>query len=273
MQNEISRFQLLGETLTQHGTEIVIALTIMISGLMLARWVHNSLREKTRKLRPDSKFAPLMCNIIYVIIVAITIMGTAVEFGAKPVNLFRLVAIIVLIVVGVMIFLRPLIPTLPFKVGNNVKAGDLLGKVEAISFLNTRLKTFDGKTFFVPNRQILDDIVINYHFTKTRRIKVNVSIRYDQDLLKAKRILEMIMIEDPRVKQKPSPVVYVMNLGANGVDLGARCWVNNKDFWVTRCDLLEKTKLRFDNEGIQFAYPQLDLHIDPKELQMSEFNQ
>jgi small conductance mechanosensitive channel len=54
------------------------------------------------------------------------------------------------------------LPTLPFKVGNTIKAADLMGKVEAIRFLNTRLQTFDGKTFFVPNRKILDDIVINY---------------------------------------------------------------------------------------------------------------
>jgi small conductance mechanosensitive channel len=38
--------------------------------------------------------------------------------------------------------------------------------------------------------------------------------------------------------------------------------VDNTNFWVTRCDLLEKTKLRFDSEGIQFAFPQLDLHIN-----------
>ena len=93
-------------------------------------------------------------------------MGTAVEFGAKPVNLLRLLTIIALIVTGVMIFLKPFIPTLPFKVGNTVKAGNLLGKVEAITFLNTRMRTFDGKTFFVPNRQILNDIVINYQFTQ-----------------------------------------------------------------------------------------------------------
>jgi hypothetical protein len=33
------------------------------------------------------------------------------------------------------------------------------------------LKTSDGKTFFVPNRQIVDDIVINCHFSQTRRVK------------------------------------------------------------------------------------------------------
>jgi small conductance mechanosensitive channel len=57
-------------------------------------------------------------------------------------------------------------------------------------------------------------------------------------------------------------MVYVLNLASSSVDLGGRCWVDNKDYWVARCDLLEKTKLRFDSEAIQFAFPQLDLHIN-----------
>ncbi|MFO7645576.1 MAG: mechanosensitive ion channel family protein, partial [Desulfosarcina sp.] len=159
-------------------------------------------------------------------------------------------------------FLRPFIPTLPFKVGNTVKTGDLLGRVEAITFINTRLRTFDGKTVFVPNTRIFKDVVINYHYTQTRRVKINVTIRYDQDLLKAKQVLEAVMVEDPRVKAKPSAVVYVLNLAASWVELGGRCWVDNQDFWFARCDLLEKTKLRFDREGIRFAFPQLDLHVN-----------
>jgi len=262
MQNEMSRLQMLGDTMTQHGTQMALALAILILGLLAARWMHNSLSQGIRKRYPKNKLALLMCNLLYGIIVIIVIMGTAVEFGAKPVNLLRLLTIIALVVTGVAIFLKPFIPTMPFKVGNTVKAGNLLGKVEAITFLNTRMKTFDGKTFFVPNRQILDDIVMNYQFTETRRLKIDVGIRYNQDLLKAKRVLEALMTEDPRVKTKPGPMVYVLNLASSSVDLGGRCWVDNKDYWVARCDLLEKTKLRFDSEGIQFAFPQLDLHIN-----------
>ena len=268
MSNEMSRLQILGETMTLHGREIVLALIILISGLLAARWIHNRLSQMLEKLRPESKVAPLACSSIYIIVIAMTIMGTAVELGAQPIILFRLMAIIALIVIGVMIFLKPFLPTLPFKVGNYVKAGELLGKVEAITFLNTRLKTFDGKTFFVPNRQILNEIVINYHFTTTRRVKIDVSIRYDQDLLKAKQVLEMVMIEDPRVNFKPSAAVYVMDLTSNSVNLGGRCWVDNKDYWFARCDLLEKTKLRFDREGIKFAFPQLDIHLEPNELKI-----
>lgn len=191
---------------------------------------------------------------------AVVVIIASIEAGLKPGPIISFLTIICLAAVGIIVLFRPLIPTLPFKVGNTVKTGDLLGKIEATTILNTRLKTFDGKTFFVPNRKILDDIVINYHFTKTRRIKINVGIRYDQDLMKAKQVLEEIMIADPRVKARPAPVVYVLNLSNNCVELGGRCWVANAKYWVAKCDLLEKTKLGFDHAGIVIAFPQMDIH-------------
>jgi len=262
MGNEMTRLQHLGEVLTLHGRQMILALLVLILGLLLARWIDKTLRKGLQRALPTSSHVKLFCNILYIILVTTVITAAAVEFGAKPINLLRLLTIIALVGTGLMIFLKPFLPSMPFKVGNTVKAADLLGKVEAITFINTRLRTFDGKTFFVPNRQILNDVVINYHYFGTRRIKIDVSIRYDQDLVKAKRVLEALMTEDPRVKPKPGPMVYVLNLGNSSVDLGGRCWVDNKDYWVARCDLLEKTKLRFDHEGIKFAYPQLDLHVN-----------
>jgi small conductance mechanosensitive channel len=265
MNPEFSRMQQIGDTLALHGREMVIALIVLILGLLLARWIDRGLRALLLRMLPRARYVIMTCNVIYILLVASVVAVAAVEFGAKPLNILRLLTIISLVAVGLVLFLRPLFPSMPFKAGNTVKAGDLLGKVEAITFLNTRLRTFDGKTFFVPNRQILNDIVINYHFTQTRRVKIDVGIRYDQDLLKAKRVLEAVMTEDARVKTKPGPMVYVLNLAASAVELGGRCWVANKDYWVARCDLLEKTKLRFDQEGIRFAFPQLDLHLDPGE--------
>jgi small conductance mechanosensitive channel len=265
--NEMTRLQSVRDVLTHHGAEMVLALAILIFGLLLSRWIDKGLRNGLRKLFPESSSVSIFCNIIYITLVTITIYATAIAFGGIPSNILRLLMIIALIASGLLIFFRPFFPTLPFTVGNTVKVGDLLGKVEAITFLNTRLRTFDGKTFFVPNRQILNEIVINYHFTHTRRVKINVNIRYDQDLLKAKQAIETVMTEDARVKFKPGPMVYVLNLASNYIELGGRCWVDNKDFWVARCELLEKTKLRFDREGIRFAFPQLDLNIHPDALQ------
>jgi small conductance mechanosensitive channel len=259
---EMPRLQRLGEALTDHGSDMALALVELIVGLLLVRWIDKYLRVGLRRLMPNARYITLACNIIYITLVALVATTAMVQLGAKPVNLIRLITIIILVVTGLLIFFRPFVPTMPFKVGNTIKAGGQLGKVEAITFLNTRLKSFDGKTLFIPNRQILNDIVINYHFFGTRRIKLNVDIRYDQDLLKAKQVLEAIMTEDPRVLPKPGPMVYVLNLTKDSVQVGGRCWVRFTDFWGTRCDLHEKTKLRFDSEGIRFAYPQLDLHFD-----------
>ena len=250
----------LESTMSLYGREVLIAFAIVVFGLILIKWINQGLKRFFLKLPISPAKGATIRNIIIVIMTAALISFAAIQIGLDARPVARFLAILTLGAIGMVVVFRPLIPSLPFKVGNTVKIGDLLGKIEATTILNTRLRTFDGKTFFVPNRKILDDIVINYHFSDSRRIKINVGIRYDQDLMRAKQVLESIMIEDPRVKPKPGPVVYVLNLTDNCVELGGRCWVDNMKYWVTKCDLLEKTKFRFDNEGIVIAFPQLDVN-------------
>ena len=250
----------LESTMSLYGREVVIAFAVVVFGLILIKWINQGLKRVFLKLPISPAKGATVRNIIIVLMTAALISFAAIQIGLDARPVARFLAILTLGAIGMVVVFRPLIPSLPFKVGNTVKIGDLLGKIEATTILNTRLRTFDGKTFFVPNRKILDDVVINYHFSDTRRIKINVGIRYDQDLMKAKQVLESIMIEDPRVIPKPAPVVYVLNLTNNCVELGGRCWVDNMKYWVTKCELLEKTKFRFDNEGIVIAFPQLDVN-------------
>ena len=260
MEPQATKLQRFGELMANHGPEVIMSLIVLIVGLLLVKWITRSLKVALGKVIKNTTIVSIISNIVGILLLAIVITSASVEAGLKLERVIASLTVISLAAVGVVILFRPLIPTLPFKVGQTVKAGNLLGKIEAITILNTRLRTFDGKTFFVPNRKILDDVVINYQFTQTRRVKIDVGIRYDQDLMKAKQVLESIMVADPRVKPKPGPVVYVLNLTNNCVELGGRCWVDNAKYWVTKCDLLEKTKLGFDHAGIVIAFPQLDIH-------------
>jgi small conductance mechanosensitive channel len=257
---DMPRLERLSEVISVHGAEAAFTLAILIVGLLSARLIDKGVRKWLGRLLPNAKFVKVFCNFLYLGMVAIVVSAAAVEFGAHPVNVFRFLTILTLVALGLLIFFRPFLPSMPFKVGNTIKTGDLLGIVEGITFINTRLRTFDGKTIFVPNRKIINDVIINYHFSPTRRIKIDVGICYDQDLHKAKQVFESVMVEDPRVKEKPAPAVYVLGLIIGSVQLGGRCWVDNKDFWVARCDMIEKTKHRFDDEGIRFAFPQMGLH-------------
>jgi small conductance mechanosensitive channel len=197
----------------------------------------------------------------------VIVVGEALRYvGVEAIVIRRIFLAVALAAVGIVILVRPYLPTLPYKVGNMVEAGGLLGKVEATTMLNTRLKTFDGKIVFVPNRMILNDIVVNYHLTPERQIRLVIPIRYRDDLLKAKKVIADIMAEDPRILNNPAARVFVLNLAEMGVELGARPWVKNVDYWRTRGDLLEKIKLRLDQEGITIAVPQREVRLSDQSL-------
>jgi small conductance mechanosensitive channel len=261
MDQQFSRLERMSDVMTLYGQEVLWALAILVVGLIAAKQLVKLLRLALQRFGVKQPLISTVGNVVHVILLVFVSVMVLQQLGLESILIRRTIIFITLAVVGLIVLFRPYIPSLPFKVGNTIKTGDLFGKVEATTFLNTRLRTFEGLTVFVPNSKILNDYVINYHFTPTRRIKVDVGIRYDQDVLKAKQVLESIMIEDPRVKSKPRPVVYVLNLTDGCVKLGGRCWVDNLKYWVAKCDLTEKVKLRFDREGIVITFPQRDVHV------------
>jgi small conductance mechanosensitive channel len=260
MEGTFDKYREMGDLIASQGQTFVIALVILVLGLIVIKQISKLLRRLLERFAIKPQTVSTVNNIICIILLVIVVATALEHLGMNTLVIRRVIFLVSLAVIGIIAIFRPLIPTLPFKVGNTVKVGDLLGKIEATTLLNTRMRTFDGRTVFIPNSKIINDFVINYHFTETRRVKVDVGIGYDQDILKAKQILETIMIEDPRVKVTPRPTVYVLNLANNCVQLGGRCWVDNLKYWTTRCELIEKTKLRFNHEGITIAFPQLDVH-------------
>jgi small conductance mechanosensitive channel len=227
-----------------------------------------------KALTNRSKAATIISSL-YVFLITVILAAVLVQLGIDGRNVIRVVIIISLIAIALIILLRPYIPTLPFKVGNTVKVGDLLGKIEATTLVHTRIRTFDGKTVFIPNEKILRDFVINYNVTPTRRIKIDIPIRHIRDILRTKQLLEKIMVADPRVLEKPArPVVYTINLVEGCVMVGTRCWVNNAKFWVAKCDLLEKMLMVLDREGVALAFRRKAIRVfHETPLQINDINE
>jgi len=260
----------LRDLVVNSGLDGVLAIVILIVGLVLANRMTRILYKFLLRYIPKQSTVTIICIIFTLLAAMVVIALASIQVGLSPRPIIRLMIIGSFVVIGIILLIGPLLPTLPFKAGQMVRLGEYIGVVESTTLLNTRLRTFDGKVVYVPNRKILDDIIINYHHTKTRRIGIDIGIGFFEDLIKAKQVLEEIMIADPRVLTKPSPGTLVLTIGESTIQLGARCWVANENFWVTKCDLTEKIKLRFDCEGISFAFNQLDVHLhashDPKGL-------
>ncbi len=238
----------------EYGTEIIQAMIIIIFGLLMLQYVLRKLRALMDKKAKYRTLATTLLGIFYILALVSILSVALITVGFDSRNLFRVIIMIGLGAIVILLVLRPYLPTLPFRAGKTVKVGNFLGKIEATTMVHTRLKTFDGKTVFIPNKMILNDFVINYHYTPTRRLKIDIPIRHIKDILKAKQIMESIMIDDPRVLLEPArPVVYVLNLVDGCVKLGARCWVNNDKYWVAQCELLEKILCRMDVTKIILA--------------------
>jgi small conductance mechanosensitive channel len=261
LDREVANFQEFGKLMVEYGHDILLALMILLLGLISAKLLGRLLKATLQRLSFKETVISMASNIFF--IVTLLVFGTAAlhRMGVNNILLFQLMGGVILATVFLIVLFRPYIPHLPYKVGNMIKAGEFLGRLEAIDLFHTRLKTFDGKTVFIPNHNILGEPITNYHFTATRQIRLSVGISYSSDLLKAKKILVEILAREPRVNEKPPARVFVLELADNAVEIAAWSWVKNVDYWRTHCDLIEIIKLRFDREGIVIAFPQRDVHL------------
>ena len=86
-------------------------------------------------------------------------------------------------------------------------------------------------------------------------------IGYEDDLKKAKSILQDLIKKEKRVLKDPESVIAVSELADSSVNFVVRPWVKTEDYWGVYFDLTEAVKLRFDKEGISIPYPQQDVHM------------
>ena len=149
----------------------------------------------------------------------------------------------------------------PFTKGDFVEAGGATGVVQSISIFTTTLTTPDNKEVIVPNGAILGGNITNFSARPTRRVDMVFGISYDDDIRKAKAILEQIIADDSRVLAEPAPVITLGELADSSVNFLVRPWVNSADYWAVLWDTTEAVKLRFDEADITIPYPQMDLHI------------
>jgi len=153
----------------------------------------------------------------------------------------------------------------PFKVGHFIEAAGVAGTVEEIGIFSTRLKTGDNREIIVPNGAIYGGTITNNSARDTRRIDMVFGIGYDDDIKKAKEIMQSILEADDRVFSDPAPLIAVAELADSSVNFNVRPWVKASDYWAVKFDTLEQVKLAFDAAGISIPYPQMDVHIDKLE--------
>jgi small conductance mechanosensitive channel len=247
---------------------ILTAVVIFLVGRWLAKMLTRLSRKFMTKANLDQTLISFVGNIVYTLLLIIVVLATLEQLGVKTTSALAILGAAGLAVglslqsslsnfaAGVMLVIFR-----PFKVGDFVEAGGTSGVVEQISIFSTVMRTGDNREVTVPNGGIYGGTIINYSARDTRRIDLIFGIGYDDDIKKAKQLIEQIMQADERILKDPAPVILLSELGASSVDMAVRPWVKSADYWTVRSDLLETVKTTFDENGIGIPYPQQDVYI------------
>ena len=148
----------------------------------------------------------------------------------------------------------------PFVVGNYIAVDNKEGTVSRIDILNTTLISFDNKEIIIPNSKITSGIVVNFTSQPTRRLDLSYSVSYNTDLALVKSVLTKLIENDERILKEPEPIVAVGSHKDSSIEVMAKIWVNNEDYWALYWDMQERVKNAFDENNISIPFPQLDVH-------------
>jgi small-conductance mechanosensitive channel len=250
---------------------VVAAVLVLFTFWLVTRLVQPTLRAVLRKADFDPALVRLLVDNVFhftlltigVIMAAsqlgidvgaalagVGVVGFAIGFAAKD-SLSNTIA-------GFLIFWDK-----PFAVGDYVTTADLTGEVSKITMRTTRLKTLDNTYVVIPNREIMENVLVNHSLHGSSRVHVPIGIAYKEDVSEAREAILAVAADAPHVLADPEPEVVVDALGDSSVNLIFFAWIDDAArHEPVRRQLLETAKRALDEAGIEIPFPHLQLFVD-----------
>lgn len=251
----------------------VIQLVLSLALLwLLALWLSRVIEQRiSRSAYVDpgmqvvliklSKFALLVLAFLLALnAVGIDLTALAVFGGALGVGLgFGLQRIASNFISGfIVLFDRSIRP------GDVISVDQSFGWVQALHARYVVIKDRDGVERLIPNEMLITNEVINWSYSdRNVRLKIPVTISYDNDPEQALALLEQAARANGRVLDEPPPGARLMAFGENGIELELRAWICDPESGMAnvRSDINRAIWRLFKEAGIVIPYPQRDLHI------------
>ncbi len=273
MESFINFKHLTGAYFWDLGTNIIVALIILVVGRLIANGISRLTKRLLQRTALDQLLINFSATITNALLTLVVIIAAIDRLGVDTTSLIALLGAAGIAVglalkdslgnfaAGIM-----LIVSRPFQTGDYVEVAGNAGSVEKIALFTTTLITPDNREVTVPNGSIYAGTITNWSARKTRRIDLIVGVSYEDDLLIAKRVIRAVLTDEKRILEGEPTTVGVQELGDNSVNFIVRCWVQSSNFFETKLALTENIKLAFDKHGLTIPYPQLQVHAQNKDV-------
>ncbi len=142
----------------------------------------------------------------------------------------------------------------PYKVGDVVEIQGQLGIVRDIQIINTNVELFDKKMAIIPNGSAISDIVTNHSFEGVVRVDTEISMPYEEDFPKVRKILEEVVKKTPGVLQDPKPFVGIKEFDSHSIRLSVWPYAKIEDYWDVLFAVNANLKKAMGENQIKVAY-------------------
>jgi small conductance mechanosensitive channel len=259
MQTKVDALMSAGWTaLIALGIRVLEALALWIVGRWLIGFAINIIGRGMTRQKIDPTLIRYIQNAVAAILNIVLVIAILGFFGVQTTSLAALIA-----AAGVAIGLAWsgllanfaagvfLIILQPFRVGDFVTAGGIMGTVHEIGLFVTYIDTLDNVRHIVGNGKIFGDVIQNYSTNAYRRVDLTAQLAHGVDVHAAMALLKKALAGIPNVMTNPAPDVEILTFNLAGPVLAVRPYCNNKDYWQVYFDTNRLIKETFTTAGFE----------------------
>jgi MscS family membrane protein len=156
----------------------------------------------------------------------------------------------------------------PFHLGDLITVDGIDGTIEEVGMRSTRIRTLDGHLVTFPNGELANKTICNISRRPYIKRTANITATYDTPPEKLQRAIEIIKEELNRKNECfPAdfpPRVYFNGFNADSLNILVNYWYAPADYWAfMEFDQAFNLAIlrRFNEEGIEFAFPTQTLYL------------
>lgn len=255
------------EALVAMLPNMAVAIVLFIVFFMLAKLVQKLFLRLFHKASNNKSLENLFGTVIYYLVlgVGIFIVLGVLQLDKTVTSLLAGVGVMGLalgfafqdvasnFVSGVILAFRR-----PSKIGDIIEVKDYMGTVVRTNLRVTILKTFQGQEVFIPNREVLQNPMINYSALGERRVDIAVGVSYGDDLKKVEKLVKDTISNMEGVIRKDDLIFDYYEFGGSSINFYIRFWIEfpgQPQYLAMRTKAIMAIKKAFDENDITIPFP------------------
>ena len=236
----------LSTTVTELGIKVLAAIAFWIVGRWLIGRVIALVQTAMNRNSVDATLTKYLGSIIAVALNIALVLGILGYFGIQTTSFAAMLAgagvaigaawsgMLGNFAAGAfMLVLRP------FKVGDFISAGGVVGTVHELGLFGTTILTPENVMTLVGNSKVFGDSVQNFSAMPARRVDRTAQLAGGVDHLDAIARLKEAVSKIPNVVTSPAPEVNLLDINLLGTVIAVRPYCHNDHYWQVYFDTNE----------------------------------